>query len=142
MPAVFKKVKVKNHQRANDNSLMMTRFIDQYEEAKSVFDGADQADKDQVVQSLNKFQDGLGDAFATEKVEFEAAATDITNQETFLKVLRDECGFDLELVDNHGNIQANRQQSIHTAVTDKRNSQPTKPSKVNSDSYSEITSQT
>ena len=142
MPAVFKKVKVKNHERANDNHLMVARFIAQYEEAKSVFDGADQADKDQVVESLNKFSDGLGDAFATDKLEFEMVATDISDIETFVRILRDECGFDLELVEDHRNIQANRQQSIHTAVTDKRNSQPSKPSKFKSDSYSEITSQT
>ena len=40
------------------------------------------------------------------------------------------------------NNEPNRQQSIHTAVTDKRKSQPSKPSGVNSDTYSEITSQT
>ena len=58
---------------------------------------------------MNKFQDGLGNAFATEKIEFEMAATDISDQETLLKILRDECGFDLELVEDHRNDQANRQ---------------------------------
>ena len=58
---------------------------------------------------MNKFADGLGDAFATDKLEFEMVATDISDIETFVRILRDECGFDLELVEDHRNIQANRQ---------------------------------
>ena len=42
---------------------------------------------------MNKFQEGLGTAFASNKLDFEFESTDINDHGAFFKMLRDDCSF-------------------------------------------------
>ena len=97
MPAVFKKIKVKAKTgRGEGTDGMLQDFLAQYDGIKAGFDECGEGDKQSVIDTLNKFQSGLGDAFATDKVDFECEATSINDHAAFFTVLRDDCGFDVE----------------------------------------------
>ena len=98
MPAVFKKIKVKAKTgRGEGCDGMLEEFIsDQYAGAKEAFDGASAEDKQQVIDGINSVQEGLGDAFASGKDDFECNALDLMNHEAFFKKLQ-ELGFDIQM---------------------------------------------
>ena len=97
MPAVFKKIKVKAKTgRGEGTDGMLQEFLKQYDDIKTEFDKCDEADKQAVIDTLNGFQGGLGDAFGADKVDFECEATSINDHGEFFKVMRDDCGFDVE----------------------------------------------
>ena len=97
MPAVFKKIKVKAKTgRGEGTDGMLNMFLEQYDDIKAAFDGASQNDKDEVIAHMNKFQDGLGTAFASDKLDFECESTSINDHGAFFKMVRDDCGFDIE----------------------------------------------
>ena len=98
MPAVFKKIKVKAKTgRGEGTDGMLEDFIaNQYDSALQVFNAASAEDQQAVVDGLNSVQDDLGTEFAKGKDEFEGAALDLLNHETFFKKLQ-ELGFDIEL---------------------------------------------
>ena len=50
--------------------------------------------KREVVDIMNRFQAGLGDAFATDKIDFECEATAINDHEAWAIMMRDDIGFD------------------------------------------------
>ena len=97
MPAVFKKIKVKAKAgRGEGTDGMLTAFLAQYDDIKAIFDGASQSEKDEVVAHMNKFQEDLGTAFATDKIDFESESTNINDHAAFFKMCREDCGFDIE----------------------------------------------
>ena len=98
MPALFKKIKVKAKTgRGEGTDGMLKDFLAQYDEVRAFFDKADEGDRQSVINTLNGFQDGLGDAFAGDKVDFECEATSINDHGEFFKMLRDDCGFDVSM---------------------------------------------
>ena len=98
MPAVFKKIKVKAKTgRGEGTDGMLEDFIaNQYDSAFEAFNGASAEDKQEVIDGLNSVQDDLGEAFSKGKDDFECAALDLLNHETFFKKLQ-ELGFDIQL---------------------------------------------
>ena len=96
MPAVFKKIKVKAKTgRGEGTDGMLLEFLEQYDDIASAFNECDEESKNEVKTRLNEFQDGLGDAFGAEKMDFECEATSCSDHGGFMKVLK-ELGFNVE----------------------------------------------
>ena len=92
----FRKVRpVAKKGRGEGTDGMMTDLLDQYEEIKAEFDKADQSERDTIIAKFNDYEPGLGDAFATDKAEFECEATSIHSHAEFFKWMRDELGIDV-----------------------------------------------
>ena len=100
MPAIFKKIKVKAKTgRGEGCAGMMEEFLKEtMPGAIEAFGGCSEAEKQEVVDGLNAEKDGLGDAFARGKDDFETECLDINEDDhlsffTKLKAL----GFDITL---------------------------------------------
>ena len=100
MPAIFKKIKVKAKTgRGEGCAGMMEEFLKEtMPGAIEAFGGCSEAEKQEVVDGLNAEKDGLGDAFARGKDDFEMECLDINEDDhlsffTKLKAL----GFDITL---------------------------------------------
>ena len=68
-------------------SLYSYLCLNEYAGAKEAFDGASAEDKQEVIDGINSVQEGLGDAFASGKDDFECNALDLMNHEAFFKKL-------------------------------------------------------
>ena len=66
---------------------MLESLLEQYDDFKPFFDELEQEQKDEVINKINEFEDGLGDAFAEDRSYFECTAYDICNQYGFFKLL-------------------------------------------------------
>ena len=86
----FKKTKIKiktNNGRGEGCDGVMENLLEHYESIKEEFDGCSEEEKAEFVQGLNDFQDGLGDAFASDKTDFECEVTSINSHADFFKAL-------------------------------------------------------
>ena len=54
-----------------------------------MFDGMDELSKRDIVDIMNNFQEGLGDAFASDKIDFECEATSINDHQAWAIMMRD-----------------------------------------------------
>ena len=66
---------------------MLEALLNQYDDFKPLFDELEQEQKDEVINKINEFEDGLGDAFAEDRLDFECCAYDISDLYRFFKLL-------------------------------------------------------
>ena len=75
---------------------MMQEFLDvHYQQAKQIYDGLSESEKQEFKTAMNNFKSGLGDSFQSGSDKFEIEALGIMEHEAFFELLAG-FGFDVQ----------------------------------------------